>query len=270
MRLERVRQQPVLRYRRTAVQAAEDHLVVEEPLEIRVNGISLAVVMRTPGDDRELASGFLFTEQIVADSSDIVRVVAGVDELGLPAENCIDMRLRKPLDPRKEGWQRSFYAASSCGVCGKRTIAALRSRCAPVDGQLRISASILASFHRRLLATQSLFSQTGGLHAAALFSVSGEPVVVREDIGRHNAVDKVIGWALLHDRLPLDDTVLVVSGRTSFEIVQKAWVGGVPVVAGVSAASSLAVDLAQEAGMTLIGFLREDRMSVYCGPERVV
>jgi FdhD protein len=248
----------------------EDRLAVEEPLEIRINGTSLAVVMRTPGDDAELACGFLFTEQIIEEHRDIVQIRSGVDELGLEANNCIDITLRKAVNPKEEGWQRNFYAASSCGVCGKSTIAMLRAHCLPVNGKLQVPAAMLCDLPERLLEAQSGFAQTGGLHAAGLFTATGEAVVLREDIGRHNAVDKVIGWALLNGHLPLSEMVLMVSGRTSFEIVQKAWVSGVPVVAGISAASSLAVELAREAGMTLIGFLREGRMSVYCGEERVV
>lgn len=269
MRSERVRNQRVLCYRGTGVHQGEDRLAVEEPLEIRINGASLAVVMRTPGDDAELATGFLFTERIVARRDDVLEVVPGRDELGLPARNSIDLRLSNAVDPEGEGWQRRFFASSSCGVCGKATIASLRSKCLPIDGDFSVPASILKSLPDGLRAAQSVFSQTGGLHAAGLFTARGKLLVLREDIGRHNAVDKVIGWALAQNRLPLNDASLLVSGRTSFEIVQKAWVAGVPLVASVSAASSLAVELASEANITLIGFVRDGRLSIYCGESRV-
>lgn len=270
MRSERVQRQPVVRYGDRSVHQQEDDLAIEEPLEIRVNGTSLAVVMRTPGDDAELAAGFLFTEAIVRERADIAAIGSGVDELGLEARNTIDIALRLPVDPIEAGWQRHFYAASSCGVCGKATIALLGRQWLPVNGALRVDTRVLHRLPDRLRARQPIFDRTGGLHAAALFTPAGELMALREDVGRHNAVDKVIGWALLDARLPLSETVLMVSGRTSLEIVQKAWAGGIPVVAGISAASSLAADLAREAGITLIGFVRDGHLTVYCGAERLL
>ncbi len=248
-------------------QVADDLVVVEEPCEIRLQGESVAVVMRTPGHDRELAAGFLFDEGIVA-PGDIGTIRSCRDPGVLDPDNVIDVTLVPGAEPRAT-WQRHFYATSSCGVCGKASIEAVRVHAEPLEDDVRVPAGMLARCMQRLRQEQTWFEATGGLHAAGLFDAAGGLVLVREDVGRHNALDKVIGHCYLHERLPLHGHLLVVSGRSSFEIVQKAWVARIPVVASVSAASSLAVQLAREANMTLAGFVRGQEMVVYTGAERI-
>jgi FdhD protein len=247
--------------------ATEDDLVVEEPCEIRLNGESVAVVMRTPGHDRELAAGFLYTEGIV-EPGDIATISACTDPDALNPENIVEVRLAPGRAPRT-GWQRNFYAASSCGVCGKASIEAIHVRADAVEDDSVWSRDQFASAVKTLRQHQAVFDATGGLHGVALFDGEGRLVVAREDVGRHNAVDKVIGYALLRELLPLSAHLLAVSGRSSFEIVQKALVARIPAIASVSAASSLAVELARDSGMTLVGFVRGDRFVVYAGPDRV-
>jgi len=243
----------------------EDYLVSEEPLEIRLNNHPLSVTMRTPGNDLELAVGFLFTEGIL-DSDDPIENL----ESALTGRNVVDFHSRKCAWEPKE-MQRNFFAASSCGVCGKATIDSIRRRGLPPPNPLfRFPADLLCQLPDLLRDQQEIFGRTGGLHAAGLFSASGELLVLREDIGRHNAVDKVIGWAFLQRKPPLGDCILMVSGRGGFEIVQKAVAAGIPAIASVSAPSSLAVQLARESGITLIGFLRGRRFIVYSGEERCV
>lgn len=251
-----------------------DTLAVEEPLELRVGGRSLAVTMRTPGADFDLAAGFLVSEGVITGPDQLARMTyctgAEVDDRN--RYNLVDITLGRGVDPPDAGVARAFFTTSSCGVCGKASIDAVRTRSAfsVREDQLRITARRLASLPGLLRAAQEGFEKTGGLHAAALFDgEQGELLVLREDVGRHNAVDKVIGWALREGRLPLRGTVLMVSGRASFELTQKAWMAGVPVLAAVSAPSSLAVDLAEESGMTLVGFLRDPSMVVYTGHERL-
>lgn len=257
-----------------SVRAMED-LAAEEPLEVRVRGRAITVTMRTPGvvdedgtsvEDAELAAGFLLTEGVVRSGADIERIKHCVrNEWG----NVVDVLLAPLVHVDFERLTRHVFAASSCGLCGKASIAQVRMCHAPVESLVRVRAEILLGMVSAMRAQQGTFSRTGGLHAAGLFAADGRMIVVREDIGRHNAVDKVIGRAVL-DGAGLEDAVLVVSGRTSFEIVQKAAGARVAVVAGVSAPSSLAVEFAREMGMTLVGFLRENRMNVYAGVERVV
>jgi FdhD protein len=255
--------------------AQEDLLVVEEPLEIRVGGRSLVVTMRTPGHDVDLAAGFLVSEGVITRGEELstARYCAGVGQDGLNTYNVLDVSLAPGVAPPDPSLERSFLTTSACGVCGKASIDAVRTRSAydvRQDG-LRIEAGVLGSFPAALRAGQVVFEQTGGLHAAALFDgSSGEMLVLREDVGRHNAVDKVVGWALKADRLPLRGTVLMVSGRASFELAQKATMAGIPVLAAISAPSSLAAELATDSGMTLVGFMRGDSMVVYSGGERVV
>lgn len=238
-----------------------DELVVEEPLEIRLDGTSLAVVMRTPGRDADLALGFAITEGIVTDPTSIDRVV----DLGEGRWN-LETSADITVDPAQ--FQRNFYSTSSCGVCGKASIDAIRVTGArPPVGPVVDSATIL-SLPNALLARQDAFHSTGGLHAAAAFDPAGQIVVVREDVGRHNAVDKVVGY-LARGAWPLPPLGLMVSGRVSFEITQKAAVAGISLICGVSAASSLAVDLADEFGMTVIGFLRDGGFTVYTGGQRI-
>lgn len=250
-----------------------DTVAAEEPLEIRVqpaegDAQQVAVTMRTPGGDFELAVGFLFTEGLIAPGD--VRRVAYCDEL--PGEeqryNVVSVTIERPFDADR--LRRNFYATSSCGVCGKAALDDIEVRCAPVAGGPEVSADVLRSLPDRLRQAQKIFDRTGGLHAAGLFRPDGTLVTAREDVGRHNAVDKVIGEMVLAERVPLADHVLQVSGRLSFEIVQKAAVAGVPLVSAVSAPSSLAIDAAERFGMTLVGFVRDDRMNVYAHPERVV
>jgi FdhD protein len=254
-----------------------DTVVGEEPLEIRVGRpgekrAPLAVTMRTPGDDIDLALGFLLTEGIIGASDDVLtaQLCAGSEEPN--TYNVVDVALAPHVPRPSTDPARAFYTTSSCGVCGKASIDAVRttSRFTIAGDQVTIAAATLASLPDRLRATQKAFDRTGGLHAAGLFTAGGDLVCVREDVGRHNAVDKVIGWALRDGRLPLAGHVLLVSGRASFELVQKASMAGVPVLAAVSAPSSLAVDLAAEAGLTLVGFLRGATMNVYAGAGRVV
>lgn len=244
-----------------------DEVAVEEPCEIRLQGASVAVVMRTPGHDRELAAGFLFTEGIVG-TGDIGAISHCRDADALNPENLVEVRLNPGVEPRGD-WQRNFYAASSCGICGKASIEAVRIHAAPIRDDCVVAVDALRRAMQQLRPRQQVFDRTGGLHGAGLFDPAGEVVAVREDVGRHNAVDKIIGYSYLRDMLPLRGHLLAVSGRCSFEIVQKAAAAGIPVVAGVSAASSLAIQLAQESGLTLVGFVRDDNLVVYSGAQRI-
>jgi FdhD protein len=250
-----------------AIERASDLVAAEEPLEIRLDGVPVAVTMRTPspGQDAELAVGFLAGEAIV-DAGD----VAEVSECRPPGEDggIADVRLR-PGATARDGWQRSFFATSSCGVCGKASIDAVRIVAPAVADGPTIERDVVVALPTALRAAQRVFERTGGLHAAALFDPNGRLELLREDVGRHNAVDKLVGRAAFDGMLPLARNVLVVSGRASFEIVQKAVIAGVPIVAAVSAPSSLAVRLALESNLTLIGFLRERAFNVYAGAERI-
>ncbi|GAA0451440.1 sulfurtransferase FdhD [Paractinoplanes deccanensis] len=248
-----------------------DDLAAEEPLEIRVRKEPLAVTMRTPGQDIDLAMGFLLTEGVIRDAGDVVtaQLCAGTDTPN--TYNVVDVVLGPDVPPPVTDPSRNFYTTSSCGVCGKASIDAVRtrSRFDVSADPLSIPAATLAALPDRLRAAQRTFDRTGGLHAAGLFTADGDLVVLREDVGRHNAVDKVIGWALREGRLPLTGHVLLVSGRASFELTQKAWMAGLPMLAAVSAPSTLAAELADEAGMTLVGFLRGQSMNLYTAPQRV-
>ena len=236
-------------------------------------GRPLTVTMRTPGDDFDLARGFLVSEGVVAADSDIaaIRYCAGATADGGNTYNVLDVLLDDGVAPPDPSLERNFYTTSSCGLCGKASLEAVRtiSRWRVDRDPLRLTAATIATLPEKLRAAQRVFDRTGGLHAAALFDARGDVLCVREDVGRHNAVDKVIGWALGAGRLPLSGTTLMVSGRASFELVQKAVMAGVPALAAVSAPSSLAVDLAREMGLTLIGFLRGSSMNVYSAAERV-
>ena len=248
----------------------DDYLAAEEPLEIRVGSEPLSVTMRTPGHDRELAAGFLFTEGLVQRREQLVNLESAEPQDGANRGNVIEAELAPESAPDLVKMRRHFFAASSCGICGKASIDSIRSRLlAAPNPDFRLDAETLVRLPDALRSSQDVFQRTGGLHAAALFDARGKLLVLREDIGRHNAVDKVIGWALLEGRVPLSDSVLLVSGRGGFEIVQKAIVAGVPVLASVSAPSSLAVQLARELHLTLIGFLRGRRFVIYAGEERV-
>ena len=249
-------------------------LVVEEPLEIRVNGTPLSVTMRTPGSDVELAQGFLLTEGIIAHRDDVltVRYCRGSEtEDGTNTYNVLDVTLRPGVPLPDVDVTRNFYTTSSCGVCGKASIDAVRltSKHSPGDDPSTVTAAALTAMPTQLRSAQKVFASTGGLHGAALLGTDGTMLTVREDVGRHNAVDKVIGWALEANRVPLGGTVLLVSGRASFELTQKAVMAGIPVLAAVSAPSSLAVDLATQSGLTLVAFLRGESMNVYSRADRI-
>jgi FdhD protein len=264
--------QPVelVRWQGAAAAAGRDLVAREEPLEIQLRGVSLAVVMRTPGHDDELVRGFLVSERVVAHAADIaaIRHCAVVPDPDAE-DNVVAVTLREGVRVDFEALRRNLFANASCGVCGKATIDNALAVAPPLDDTARFSAAFFADLGGQLAAGQTVFARTGGLHAAALFTAHGELLVVREDVGRHNAVDKVIGWALARDRVPLAGHVLMVSGRISFEIAQKALAARIPVIAAVSAPSSLAVDLAERAGLTLVAFLRGDRFNVYGARERV-
>ncbi|MEF2975988.1 formate dehydrogenase accessory sulfurtransferase FdhD [Subtercola sp. YIM 133946] len=252
----------------------EDMLAVEEPLEIRVGGSALAITMRTPGHDFDLAAGFLVSEGVISRQEHFgaARYCAGANADGENTYNVLDITLAFGVPAPDPSLERNFYTTSSCGLCGKASIDAVRTLSVyPVaDDPLQVSAELLASLPEKLREGQDVFEKTGGLHAAALFDgTTGELLVLREDVGRHNAVDKVIGWAVTNDRLPLRGTVLMVSGRASFELAQKASMAGIPLLAAVSAPSSLAVELATELGMTVVGFLRGPSMVVYSADHRV-
>ncbi|MGA2046930.1 MAG: formate dehydrogenase accessory sulfurtransferase FdhD [Terracidiphilus sp.] len=244
------------------VRSVQDSLAAEEPLEIRIGGVPLTVTMRTPGNDLELAAGFLLTEGIIESVEQIAGLRSVLPENGTK-RNLVDVDLQDvSFDPQQ--LQRNFFAASSCGICGKASINAVRLRgLRHPDRSFRIDPELLCRMPEILRSEQAVFSRTGGLHAAALFDAAGQPMAVREDIGRHNAVDKIVGWALLEKHLPLSRHAMLVSGRGGFEIAQKALAAGIPVLASVSAPSSLAVKLARELGLTLVGFLRGRRFVVY-------
>ncbi|MEU4163320.1 formate dehydrogenase accessory sulfurtransferase FdhD [Actinoplanes sp. NPDC026670] len=251
-----------------------DTLAAEEPLEIRVNGKSLVVTMRTPGDDFDLAAGFLVSEGVVRAAGEIagIRYCLGATADGVNTYNVVDVVLASWMAPPDPSLERNFYTTSSCGLCGKASLDAVRTVASwsVRDDPVRLDPAVITALPGTLRAAQRVFDRTGGLHAAGLFSADGRLLCLREDVGRHNAVDKAVGWALRDGRLPLRDTILMVSGRASFELVQKAVMAGIPALAAVSAPSSLAADLAADAGLTLIGFLRGTSMNVYTGAHRVL
>ncbi|SEG74505.1 FdhD protein [Actinacidiphila yanglinensis] len=267
----------VLRVRGATAGHRADTLVAEEPLEIRLGGRPLAITMRTPGDDFDLATGFLVSEGVLGAAGEVASVVycAGATAEGSNTYNVVDVVLAPGVPLPDITLERNVYTTSSCGLCGKASLDAVRTTARwPVGGTpdappVRLDTAVLGALPDRLRAAQAVFERTGGLHAAALFTARGELLDIREDVGRHNAVDKLVGRALRDGRLPLGDQVLMVSGRASFELAQKAVMAGIPVLAAVSAPSSLAVDLARETGLTLIGFLRGDSMNVYAGEQRV-
>jgi FdhD protein len=250
-----------------------DRLVTEEPMEIRVHGPGqepepLVVTMRTPGNDFDLAVGLCITEGVIESASDVATVAYCLpDDGGVQEYNVVTIRLRRPVDLADH--HRSFAANASCGLCGKATLEQVEIECGPVGPGPTVGRGVLVTLPQRLRRAQSVFDATGGLHAAACFGADGELTLLREDVGRHNAVDKVVGHAALQGRLPPADQLLLVSGRVSFEIVQKAAVAGIPILCAVSAPSSLAVEAADRLGQTVVGFLRGDRFNVYTHPERV-
>jgi FdhD protein len=248
----------------------EDQLAVEEPFEIRINNRPLAVIMRTPGHDRELALGFLLTEGVIQNADQVATIEDALDADGLPLPNVLNIALPTYQPSTQASFERHFAVSASCGLCGKNSISDLLCTTSPLDlGGVRVPASVLYTMADQLHAEQAVFSHTGGLHAAGLFTKDGQLLLLREDIGRHNAVDKLIGYGLQHDIASYRERVLLVSGRTSYEIIQKALLAGIPCIAAISAPSSMAVELAERSGITLIGFLRGKAMNIYSHPERI-
>jgi FdhD protein len=264
-----LRSKPIMRVAADQeIARADDMLAVEEPLEIRIGGRSVAVVMRTPGHDRELAAGFLVTEGLLKrrdDLLDIVRCVQGREAETETGENILDVVLAPGVHVNLDRLTRHVFTSSSCGICSKASIDAVHAQFPSIAVKLSPRRRVLAELPARLVAAQKGFAATGGLHASALFDADGRLDVVREDVGRHNALDKVIGQAFFADRLPLSDRILLVSGRVSFELMQKALAAGIPCVAAISAPTTAAVEFAQASGQALVGFLRGDRMNVYAG-----
>lgn len=260
---------PILAYRDGALAPLDDAVAMEEPLEIRLNGEPLAITMRTPGADLALAAGFLHGEGLLPDVAALATAGPALPDAGRP--NVVELTTPEPVDAARVA--RSFYATSSCGVCGKSSLKAVAAMAnaggGPVDAAWTVAPGTLLALPDRLRAAQATFELTGSLHAAALVAPDGTLLDVREDVGRHNAVDKVIGARLLAGRLPVDDALLLVSGRTSFEIVQKAVMARIPLVVAISGPSTLAVDLAERFGVTLVGFLRGGRFNVYAHPRRI-
>jgi len=242
-----------------------DQVVVEEPLEIRLDGAPLAITMRTPGHDVELAAGFLVTEGIARDFAAVLSIAHCADD-----PNAVEVRSEPGAAGIVRPAPRAFAATSACGVCGKATLDELRARAKPLHGDAtQVRSEVLCALPERLRAAQPLFRETGALHAAGLFSADGELLCAREDVGRHNAVDKVVGWAALEGGLPLSGTILLASGRAGFEIAQKALVAGIPVLASISGPSSLSVELARENGLALCAFVRGEQFTIYAGAERI-
>lgn len=273
---ERVMSVNIIHWQEQAREQREEALTVEEPLEVRLAHRSLAVIMRTPGHDRELAMGFLFSEGVISSAADVLRVEEEMDADGLPLPNVVNVTLRdpsnqEPAPPQTTAFERHFAVSASCGLCGKNSISDLLISIPALDADtMRVSAAVLYGLPARLREAQSVFAHTGGLHAAALFSLDGDMLLLREDVGRHNAVDKLSGHGLLQGLFPYSRHILLVSGRTSFEIIQKALLARISCVAAISAPSSMAVELAERGGLTLIGFLRGPTMNVYTHPERII
>lgn len=267
------RRYPVLRIGVASARRAPDTVVVEEPLEIRLDGGAFVVTMRTPGDDIDLVHGLLHSEGIIAGADDIsvARYCDGAGPDGLNTYNVLDVALRDPSAAPEPGLRRNVLTSSACGMCGTTTIdQVVKASPYPSPDGIWVHSDVLAAAPDLLRSQQRTFDRTGGIHGAGLMTLDGVMVCVREDVGRHNAVDKVIGWAIREGRLPLAEMILVVSSRASFELTQKAVLAGIGTLAAVSAPSSLAVELAQEAGLTLVGFIRAGSMNVYTHPERVV
>jgi FdhD protein len=286
-----IRPHPARKFKDGSFAVADERLAVEEPLEIRLAGRRFTLTMRTPGHDEELVAGFLFAEGFIEARADLGEIRRVRGPRGAPDPNAVDVILNVAAAHLRERLKRNFTISSSCGVCGKTSIEAIQRRVAPIDSRMTVAAGAILELAPMMRRAQEVFAATGGLHAAAIFEPfdaparsngarkngrAAAPVVkvklaaLREDVGRHNAVDKAIGYALMNGMLPLGAALMVVSGRLSFEIVQKAAAAGVPIVAAVSAPSSLAVELAQEVGVTLVGFLRGGTFNLYCNPERIV
>jgi FdhD protein len=266
---DEVREHRALKWHEGATSERDEKLAVEEPLEIRLAGRRFTLTMRTPGHDEELAAGFLFAEGFIDDATELGEIRRVRGRKGAPDPNAIDVILNVPADGLRARLKRNFVMSSSCGVCGKTSIDSIRRRVAPASDSARVAPATLLSLPEKLRAGQRVFAATGGLHGAAIFSLDGTMLAIREDVGRHNAVDKVVGYALTNTMVPLSRHIMMVSGRLSFEIVQKAAAAGVPILAAVSAPSSLAVDLAEEIGTTMVGFLRDGSFNIYTRPDRI-
>lgn len=266
---KKVEHHPAVKWRAGRFEPIDDALAVEEPLEIRLAGRRFTLTMRTPGNDEELAAGFLLAEGFIANAAELGEIRRVRDSRGAEDPNAIDVVLNVRAEGLRERLKRNFAISSSCGVCGKTSIDSITRRIAPITSRVKIAAATILLLGGRLRESQEVFASTGGLHACGLFDLEGKLLATREDVGRHNAVDKIVGWALANEMLPLSKSLMMVSGRLSFEIVQKAAAAGVPILAAVSAPSSLAVELAEEAGITLIGFLRDGSFNVYTHRARV-
>jgi FdhD protein len=264
-----VRERPAFKWHNGATRERIEKLAVEEPLEIRLGGRRFTLTMRTPGNDEELAAGFLFAEGFVNNASELGEIRRLRGRKGAPEPNAIDIVLNVPADGLRARLKRNFTMSSSCGVCGKTSIDSIRRRVTPPSDSARVAPATLLALASKLRDGQRVFAATGGLHGAAIFDLDGAMLAIREDIGRHNAVDKLVGYALANAMLPLERHLMMVSGRLSFEIVQKAAAAGVPILAAVSAPSSLAVELAEEIGTTLVGFLRDGTFNIYTHHARI-
>ena len=266
---EKIARHAALKWRAGSFAPLDAALAVEEPLEIRLAGRRFTLTMRTPGNDEELAAGFLLAEGFITKASELGEIRRVRDAKGANEPNAIDVILNVRAEGLRERLKRNFTISSSCGVCGKTSIESITRRIAPIATRAKIAASTILRLGTRLRGSQEVFAATGGLHACGLFDLHGKLIATREDIGRHNAVDKIVGWAFANQMLPLSKSLMMVSGRLSFEIVQKAAAAGVPILVAVSAPSSLAVDLADEAGITLVGFLRHGSFNVYTHRARI-
>jgi len=266
---DEVRTRPAFKWREGVARERIEKLAVEEPLEIRLGGRRFTLTMRTPGNDEELAAGFLFAEGFINDANELGEIRRVRGRKGAPEPNAIDIILNVAADGLRTRLKRNFTISSSCGVCGKTSIDSIRRRVSSPSDSARVAPSVVLGLATKLRDGQRVFAATGGLHGAAIFDLDGTLVALREDVGRHNAVDKLVGYALTNAILPLASHMMMVSGRLSFEIVQKAAAAGVPILAAVSAPSSLAVELAEEIGTTLIGFLRDGTFNIYTRPDRI-
>jgi FdhD protein len=266
---EKIAHRAALKWRAGSFEPLDDALAVEEPLEIRLAGRRFTLTMRTPGNDEELAAGFLLAEGFITNADELGEIRRLRDAKGAHESNAINVILNVRAEGLRERLKRNFTISSSCGVCGKTSIESITRRIAPIASRAKIAASTILLLGARLREAQEVFAATGGLHACGLFDLDGKLIATREDIGRHNAVDKIVGWALANQLLPLSKSLMMVSGRLSFEIVQKAAAAGIPILAAVSAPSSLAVQLADEAGVTLVGFLRDGSFNVYAHRARI-
>ncbi|MFN0204683.1 MAG: formate dehydrogenase accessory sulfurtransferase FdhD [Planctomycetota bacterium] len=265
---ERSRFSRIRRVRGASADQLDDRVAVEEPLEIRILGKPVSVVMRTPGDDADLAVGFVVTEGLCT-FDDISAAAACVDAKGAAVENVMNVSLIEGAAARPEIVQRNFYVTSSCGVCGKATLDAVNIASPPVDANIKITRKLLSTISEKCIEKQTAFAATGGIHAACLFDTSGNLLIIREDVGRHNAVDKIVGSLVRARKFPPENCILWVSGRAAFEIIQKARIARIAIVVSVGAPTSLAIDCARDGNMTLVGFLRNDGFNIYSGGERV-